>query len=1026
MSAATWSIRNPIPAILLFLLLTLAGLWSFRALDIQNFPDLDLPAVSVVLRLPGTAPAQLETEVARKVEDSIATLEGLQHLVTNITDGQVNIMTDFTLDRDLSDALLDVKDAVDRVRGDLPPDLEEPEVSKITIGPGGPILTYAIESSSMDEEALSWFTDDTVARTVLAVPGVGRFERVGGVQREVQVRVDPTRVQALDVTVADISRALKRTQQDASGGRGQLSGTEQGVRTIASARQATDLDELPIALADGRSVRLDQVAEVADSYAERTQAALLDGKPAVGFQVSRSKGYDETKIAKGVEAALAQLAKEHPDVKYQLVRSFVQHTENQFHVSMEMLYEGAILAVLVIWWFLRDWRATLIGASALPLSIIPTFAVMHWLGYALNGITMLALSVVVGILVDDAIVEVENIARHVREGKPVRAATEEAVEEIALAVIATTATLVVVFLPTAFMSGVPGLVFKQFGWTVVAAVIASLLVARLVTPMMAAWLVRPDRGHHGKGAWTERYLKIADWCLRHRLFTIVAGTLFFFGSLMLVPLLPTGFIPAGDEGNTSVSVELPPGSSLVSTVATAEEARRAIVDLPGIDHVFTTVGSSSASGGDMGVGEVRKGSLMVVLAERGHRPKQQEIEVSMRKRLDAVPGARFSIGADKPGQKLQIILASQDAQALTSAAHAVEADLRRLPYLGGVVSTASLERPEITVRPDLARAAERGVTTQAIGDTVRIATSGDFVQSLAKLNLDNRQVDIRVKVPEDVRTDMQAIADLRIPGRGGLVPLSSVASLSVESGPSQIDRYNRERQITISADLGGYPLGNAIAEAKKLPAVLALPSSVRWIDSGDAEFMAELFGGFGLAMLTGILCVYCVLVLLFRDWFQPVTILSAVPLSVGGAFVALLLARSELGLPSLIGLVMLLGIVTKNSILLVEYAVIGIRERGLSEHDALLDACRKRARPILMTSVAMIAGMLPLALGLVGDSSFRTPMAIAVIGGLVTSTALSLLVVPVVFTYLAGFERRLLGHGVTTARTVHQPTAVSS
>src|SRR5262245_40849166 len=620
MSAATWSIRNPIPAILLFLLLTLGGLWSFHALHVQNFPDLDLPAVNVVLRLPGTAPAQLETEVARKVEDSIATLEGLQHLVTNITDGQVNIMTDFSLDRNLSDALLDVKDAVDRVRGDLPPDLEEPEVSKITVGPGGPIQTYAIASSSMDEEALSWFIDDTVARTVLGVPGVGRFERVGGVQREVQVRVDPTRVQALDVTVADISRALKRTQQDASGGRGQLSGTEQGVRTIASARQASDLNELPIALADGRSVRLDQVAEVADTYAERTQAALLDGKPAVGFQISRSQGYDETRIAKGVEAALKRLSTEHPDVKYQLVRSYVAHTESQYHVSMEMLFEGAILAVLVIWWFLRDWRTTLIGASALPLSIIPTFAVMYWLGYALNSITMLALSVVVGILVDDAIVEVENIARHVREGKPVRAATEEAVEEIALAVIATTATLVVVFLPTAVMSGVPGLVFKQFGWTVVAAVIASLLVARLVTPMMAAWLVRPDTGKHGKGEWTERYRRLADWCLRHRLFTIVAGTLFFFGSLMLVPLLPTGFIPPGDEGNISVGVELPPGSSLASTVSTAEEARKAIIDLPGIHHVFTTVGSTAASGGgEMGAGEVRKGALMVVLAERGHR-----------------------------------------------------------------------------------------------------------------------------------------------------------------------------------------------------------------------------------------------------------------------------------------------------------------------------------------------------------------------------------------------------------------------
>jgi multidrug efflux pump subunit AcrB len=1015
MNFATWSIRNPIPAILLFLLLTLAGLWGFRSLSIQNFPDLDFPAVSVTLTLPGAAPSQLETEVARRVEDSIATIEGIKHMATSITDGQVSTMIEFELGTPLSDALVDVKDAVDRVRADLPQDLEEPQVTKITIGPGGPILTYAIASDSMNEEALSWFTDDTVARAVLGVPGVGRFERVGGVQREVQVNVDPVRLQALDVTAVDISHALKRVQQEASGGHGQLSGTEQGVRTIATVRQASDLAALPVALADGRSIRLDQVADVVDTIAERTQAALLDGKPAVGFQISRSKGYDETEIAAGVARVLTELKRKHHGLSIELVQSGVAHTHGQYRASMEMLYEGAILAVLVIWWFLRDWRATLIGAAALPLSIIPTFAVMAWLGYALNGITLLALAVVVGILVDDAIVEVENITRHVREGKPVREATEEAVNEIALAVLATTATLVVVFLPTAVMSGIPGLVFKQFGWTIVAAVIASLLVARLVTPMMAAWLIRPDQRKHGEGALTARYLSLVQWCLRHRFATMAAGTAFFFASLALIPLLPTGFIPPGDQGTISINVELPPGASLTSTVQAAEQARHAIERIKGIDSVFVTAGSAQSAGGDGGgAAAVRKGLLTLVLADRGERPKQQVIENEVRARLLEVPGARFSLGGGAPGQKLQVILASQDASALKASAATIERELRGLPHFGGVVSTASLERPEITVRPDAARAAERGVTTQAIGETMRVATSGDFDASLAKLNLDNRQIDIRVQVPASVRADLQAIANLRVPGRDSLVPLESVASVVVESGPSQIDRYDRERQITISADLSGYPLGDAVEAVKKLPAVQTLPANVKWIESGDAEFMADLFGSFGLAMLTGVLCVYCVLVLLFRDWFQPVTILSAVPLSLGGAFVALLIGRSQLGLPSLIGLVMLLGIVTKNSILLVEYAVIGIRERGMNEHEALVDACRKRARPILMTSVAMIAGMLPLALGLVGDGSFRQPMAIAVIGGLVTSTALSLLVVPVVFTYVSGVERRLLGHGVST------------
>jgi multidrug efflux pump subunit AcrB len=443
----------------------------------------------------------------------------------------------------------------------------------------------------------------------------------------------------------------------------------------------------------------------------------------------------------------------------------------------------------------------------------------------------------------------------------------------------------------------------------------------------------------------------------------------------------------------------------------------------GIEHIFTTVGSAQGvGGGNIDVGEVRKGTLMVALAERG--PPAQPAADRRSRCASASTRCRVRGSRSAPANRARSSRSSSRARTRTRSRTA------RAPSsttCGGCRTwaasfpTASLERPRNHGPADLSRAAERGVTTQAIGDTVAHRDQRRLRAELAKLNLDNRQIDIRVKVPEDVRTDLQAIG--RPAGSRAAWARAAVerASLTVESGPSQIDRYNRERQISISADLAVTPLGNAIAARKEPAAVRALPSSVHLIESGDAEFMSDLFGGFAVALLTGVLCVYCVLVLLFRDWFQPVTILSAVPLSVGGAFVALLLGRSELGLPSLIGLVMLLGIVTKNSILLVEYAVIGIRERGLSEHDALLDACRKRARPILMTSVAMIAGMLPLALGLVGDGSFRVPMAIAVIGGLVTSTALSLLVVPVVFTYVARFERWLTGHGVTVAHRATEP-----
>ncbi|HSI60724.1 MAG TPA: efflux RND transporter permease subunit [Ideonella sp.] len=1013
MNFATWSIRNPIPVLLLFALLALAGLRGFQQLSIQNLPDLDLPTVSITLSQPGAAPAQLEAEVARKVENSLATLAGLKHTRTAITDGQVQIQAEFVLEKKLSDALIETKDAVDRVRSDLPAELLQPAVSAVVVR-GAPMLTYAIASTRLDEEALSWFVDDSVAKALLAVPGVGRVSRVGGVQREVRVEVDPVRLSAQGATATDVSRALRRMQQESSGGRGQLGGAEQSVRTVATVRQASELAAWPLVLADGRELRLDQVATVHDGSAERSQAALLDGAPVVGFSLYRAKGFDETRIADGVARALARLQAGDASLSVTPVSGSVDYTREQYRGSMQMLYEGAILAVLVVWFFLRDWRATLVAAAALPLSVLPAFAAMSWLGYSLNTLTLLALAVIVGILVDDAIVEIENIERHRRMGKPIRQATGDAVTEIALAVMATTLTLVVVFVPTALMEGVPGLFFQQFGWTAVIAVLASLLVARLLTPMMAVWLLKdsPDAGHAGHetpdGPLMRGYLRAARWCLAHRKTTMVAATAFFAGSLALLPLIPTGLVPPSDRGYTALDLELPPGSSLADTGRVAAALREALAPVAGIRSVFTTLGSAQQEGES--ATELRRGTLTLTLAPRGERAPQDEIEHAVRRAIAGVPGARFTVGSGGLGEQLSLILASDNAEALKASAQALERGLRGVAGLANIRSTASLERPEIIVRPELQRAAERGVSTEAIGETVRVATRGDFDAQLAKLNLDNRQVNIRVSLPDAARQDLHTLAELRVHGRDGAVPLGSVASLSVASGPSQIERYDRRRYVTVNADLGGLPLGDAMAAARALPAVTALPSSVELVEAGDAELAAELASGFGIAIATGVLCMFCVLVLLFKDFLQPITILSALPLSLGGAFVALLLARSELDVPAMIGLVMLMGIVAKNSILLVEYAVLGRRERGLALHEALLDACHKRARPIVMTTVAMIAGMLPIALGLGADASFRQPMATAVIGGLITSTVLSLLVVPVVFTYVAAAERWLARH----------------
>lgn len=1016
MNLATWSLRNPSAAILIFILLTVAGLWGFHKLNVQDFPDMDLPMVNVSLSQPGAAPAQLETEVARKAEDALANLQLLRHTYTTISHGNVNMMVEFDFAKDITEAVTEVKTALDGIRSDLPPELLEPHVAKFEMGADNPTVTYAVSSPRLSEEELSWFVDNTLAKKLKSVHGVRQLDRLGGVTREIQVQVDPIKLNALGVTATDISLTLKQIQQENSGGRSQLGGSEQGVRTIATLKTVAELEQLPISLGANaqqetasRTIRLGQVASVLDTHAERMQSALLDGTPAIGFQVYRAKGFDETRLAAEIDLAIKELVAQHPEVSLQLIRSSVPKILDQYHGSMNMLYEGALLAILVIFFFLRDWRATLIGAIALPLSIIPTFAIMYWADFSINTITLLAMAVVVGVLVDDAIVEVENIARHQHMGKSVKQATVDAVNEIALAVVATTATLVVVFLPTALMSGIPGLVFKQFGWTLVIAVLISLLVARIVTPMTAIFLLKPltdkqKQEHESSGKLNQLYLKMAGWCLQHRKTTLAAGTVFFIVSIGLAGMLPAGFIPAADEGMTFVRLETPPGNSLTNTEIKTEEARKAIQNIPGIAQIFTTVGAIAQQGEIL---EVRKATLMVMFTERGTRPSQTEIETEIRTRLQNIAGIKYSAGAGGPGEKLQILLTGEDSLALATSARAIEREIRGLGYLSGVTSTASLEQQEIQVLPNIIQASERGVSTQTIGETLRIALAGDYDQTLAKLNLDQRQLDIRVMLPPELRKDANTLGNLRIHSNQGLVPLNSLATITLSSAPSQISRLDRQQQITISADLGGHALGDALDDVKALPSMKALPGSVRLIEGGDAEIMVDLFMGFVIALLTGIFCVYAVLVLLFKDWLQPITILSAVPLSVGGAFIALLLAGSELSLPAMIGLVMLLGIVTKNSILLVDFAIMAMQAPHTSKHSAILDACSKRVRPVLMTSVAMIAGMLPLAFGFGGDASFRQPMAIAVIGGLITSTALSLLVVPVVFSYMTGFEVRL-------------------
>lgn len=1002
MNVSAWSIRNPIPAILLFLLLTLAGLMGFRAMTVQDFPDIDLPSVTVSAALPGAAPAQLETEVARKMENALAALKGLKHLYTTVQDGAVTITAEFRLEKPTQEAVDDVRDAIARIRSDLPADLRDPVVQKVDLA-GTPILTYTIASDRLDDEALSWFVDDAVSRRMLAVRGVGAVSRVGGVSREVRVELDPAMLLALGASASDVSRQLRQIQQDAPGGRSDLGGAEQAVRTLATVRSADELARMEIVLSDGRRVRLDQIARVSDTVAERRSAALLDGRPVVGFEITRSKGTGEIEVAEGVRAQIERLRAEHPEITFTEAFNFVDPVQEGYEGSMYLLYEGAVLAIIVVWFFLRDWRATLVSAVALPLSAIPTFALMHWLGFTVNVVTLLSLSLVVGILVDDAIVEIENIMRHLAMGKTPFEAAMEAADEIGLAVIATTFTLIAVFLPTAFMGGVAGKFFVQFGWTAAIAVFFSLVVARMLTPMMAAYLLRPVAHAEKPPRWMGAYLKMAAWCLKHRLLTMLGTAVFFIGSFMLVPLLPTGFIPPDDLSQTQVTVTLPPGSTLADTTAAAEQARALVGSHPQVKMVYTAIGGGAA-GADpfapQGAAEVRKAVLTINMTHRDDRPgiSKQDIEADLRERLEALPGARTKVGFGGSSEKYILVLAGENGETLAAHARQVERELRTLPGIGNVTSSSSLVRPELIVRPDPVRAADLGVTTAAIADTLRVATRGDYDQSLPKLNLSQRQVPIVVRLPAEARTDLDLLGRLPVPGARGPVMLSSVATLELSSGPAQIDRYDRLRNINFEIELNGQPLGDIERQALALPSLQSLPPGVMQTTVGDAEAMAELFESFGLAMLTGVLCIYVVLVLLLKDFIQPVTILAALVLSIPGAFLALFITQTALSMPSMIGLIMLMGIATKNSILLVDYVVLARKEHGLGRLEAVLDACRKRARPIIMTTIAMGAGMMPIALGLGVDPSFRAPMAIVVIGGLITSTFLSLLVIPVVFT----------------------------
>ncbi|WP_019996050.1 efflux RND transporter permease subunit [Aureimonas ureilytica] len=1078
---SAWAIRNPVPPILLFVVLVAVGIVSFLNLPITRFPNIDVPVISVAVTQSGAAPAELETQVTKLVEDAVAGVSGIKHITSTVTDGQSVTAAEFRLEVNTDRALNDVKDAIAKIRGNLPRTIEEPIVQRIEVE-NQSIVTYAASSPGMTPEQLSWFVDDTVVRALQGLKGVGRVERMGGVKREIQVRLDPDRLGALGITAADVNAQLRATNVDLSGGRGEFGGQEQAIRTLSSAGTVQALADTRIALSGGRQVRLSELGTVTDTVEEPRSFARLDGQPVVAFSIYRSKGASDTTVAGLAAARIEDLAKTHPDVSFSRIDDSVTYTYGNFESAMETLAEGAFLAVVVVLLFLRDWRATLVAAITLPLAAIPTFWAMSMLGFSLNLVSLLAITLVTGILVDDAIVEIENIERHMGMGKPPYKAAMEAADEIGLAVIAITLTIMAVFAPVSFMGGVAGQYFKQFGLTVAVAVFFSLLVARLITPMLAAYFFRPQR-HEGPGfarllrryvlrlaplaglgigavfalaALPETTLSngVVDWLRLHapsitwdqagalslrialgaaiaavllaflnrphpaehrdgplmraytgflgftvrwRWLTLAVGIGLFVFSMDATKHLPTGFIPKEDASRIVVSVELPPGTTLDSTRRAVDEAAASIRELPEVRSVLAIGGSSPT-----GTLEVRRAALTINLVRKFERHRSQaQLEPVIADKLAAIPDLRSFFVNDRGERELSVGLLGSDGDAVSEAAARLESEMRREPIFANPSAMMSFARPELRIVPRLDQAADLGIAPEAISQTVRVATIGDADANLAKFNVGTRQIPIRVQISETARQDLGSVQSLRVQtAKGGTVPLDAIADIGFGQGPSTIDRYDRERLAKVGSSMApGHEIGEGSAWIAGSQTVKDLPAGVRLQAVGDAEIQGEVFAGFASAMAAGIMMVLVVLILLFGSVFLPITILAALPLSIGGVVGALWLTQNAISMPVVIGILMLMGIVTKNTIMLVDFAV-EQEKHGVSQRDAIIDAGRKRARPIIMTTIAMAAGMMPAAMASGEGGEFRAPMAIAVIGGLLVSTVLSLVLIPSIYTLM--------------------------
>ena len=994
---SAWSIRNPVPPIVLFIALLLTGIYSFATMEVTNNPDIDFPAANVSISQPGAAPSELVNQITQKVEAAVRGVEGVDEINSDVREGNSNTFIQFKIGTPTDRAVNDVKAAIDQIRGDLPEGILEPQVSRVNIGGEG-FVFIAVEATDMSLEELSWYVDNKVARRLLGQDGVAQVSREGGVDRQIRVILDPAALQAQGITAAQVNQQLRQINLDAPGGRAEIAGSEQTVRVLGSAQSAEALANTQIALGGGRFVRLADIGVVRDASAEPRSATQLGGRPVVSFNVQRAKGASDVTAYDNTWIELRKIEKEDPRVRFVEINNSVDYTKGQYNSSIHALIEGAVLAVLVVFLFLRDLRATLISAVAIPLSAIPAFWFMDLMGINLNFLSLLALALVAGVLVDDAIVEIENIVRHMRMGKSAYQASIDAADEIGLAVLATTMSIVAVFLPVALMPGISGQFFRNFGYTVVLAVLMSLLVARMLTPLIAAYFLKSHGiQEHASGKWMGRYLKSLQWTLRHRWVTVVAGFAILGFTGLGFATLPMTFQPEQDQPNSMIRIGMPPGTTLNQTRAVAERVTDIVERNPNVESVFQRSFTGSA--------------FLNVVFKKERDAKSFEIERQITPQLTTIADARVNFmsqgggGPGSGGRPITLYLGGDDPLKLAAAAAKISEEMETVPLLVAPRVAGDVVRPEIRIKPRFDLAADLGVSTSSLASTIRIATIGDIAQNSARFSLSDRQVPIIVSLAQSERKDIATLENLPVPtASGGSVPLKSVAEISFSSGPVTVNRTNQLYRIAVGADLTPNTVsGNAWKLIEQLPTVKNLPEGVQRMNLGDQKWQAELMVNFVIAVIAGIALVFAVLVLLYRRFLAPFVNLGSLILAPLGAVIALHLTGQPISLPVFIGLLMLRGIGAKNSILLVDFAV-EMMDHGMEKEEAIIEAGHKRAQPIVMTTVAMVAGMVPIALSLTGDASWRAPMGVTVIGGLILSTGLTLLLVPAYFSIAIDME----------------------